>query len=50
MREGKIFSFHVLEDKEISNMWTTGLVTQIFFDSGLEDSDSEVMTPTRTWR
>ena len=54
--------FHVLEDREISNMWTTGLVTRtwIFFltrtlrwwlglggDDSDSDSDSEVMTRTR---
>ena len=47
-REKYLVCFHVLEDKEISNMWTTGLVTRtwfFFFDS---DSDSDVMT--RTWR
>ena len=56
-----IVCFHVLEDKEILNMWTTGLVTRTWnlFWIGLSDSDSdsevmdsdsdsEVMTRTQT--
>ena len=53
-REKYLVCFHVLEDKEILNMWTTGLVTRTWKKNwrGPEDSDSEVMTRTRTrtWR
>ena len=49
-REKYLVCFHVLEDKEISNMWTKWTRDSdlnFFFYS---DSDSEVMTRTRSWR
>ena len=47
-----VVCFHVLEDKQMLNMWTTRFVTRtrIFFLLGLadSDSDSEVIARTRT--